>query len=840
MTKKLEDIFEVPRIIDGHLVLKEKSVHAVYEIRSKLNPITADSRDLIGSLKKFQGAVDSLRPGEKAQIILNCRRYDPSADIAKMNSRISEEAASGFRDYYPLALEKYLDHYCAVSMVPLLKFYVVFTYEQPQTPLTQTSPIRLDQKAAEVDRRARDFITAISDTHVSGSPLNQKELTDLIDESMNPSRLARLPFRALQEAPENPGLMPSRAELLLRSPVAFPEPKLGKRYDYIQVGSRLVRTMGLLRAPGDSAIAAIQDLCLSQVEFRLAFHIEGLSQERVKEIIQKKRASAAGAVTIGGGRNTQGSEEQALGYDSLLRKTERKEIRFCKWAGYLSVFGDDEEELQEKSSELASLFSDMVPDQGIYRQIEYWQSTLPLGIDFARNSLLADTSGVAGLYPFYEYRSSSPEGGILMGFSPANQPIFYDPWSKAVINGNVFVTGQAGSGKSFLISNILNRLGPQAHDLSIIDKAKSYKFTCLALGGDYIEWDLDGRHAVNVWDVMEYEPNLATEGQDFNDVDVQGAVCPEKIDQVLGLAEIFMAETGQSLTKIERSILMTSIQETYRRIRKSASHEGPRTGSKLLQSPIFSDLADTLRNSIHSDPDDSYTVVRRDLLQKLTPALTGPLAGLVNRKTTLNIQGRVRVFDISNLPERDEIQGVAMYILTTWLMSHWRRNKAKNIKQIAVLDEMYFFMLFSPGRRLLDNLARRSRHLGLCCFFATQQLDDVLLYPETPAILRNSDTKILFRQDKSIIDKLASLLSLTDQERSQLESLRQVRGSYSNAFFIYGGTRNILTVRPDPITRWLNTTEPTYDVPRRAKALEQTGGEPWAAIRLLLSQETLT
>jgi hypothetical protein len=137
----------------------------------------------------------------------------------------------------------------------------------------------------------------------------------------------------------------------------------------------------------------------------------------------------------------------------------------------------------------------------------------------------------------------------------------------------------------------------------------------------------------------------------------------------------------------------------------------------------------------------------------------------------------------------------------------------------------------------LDNLARRSRHLGLMCFFATQQLDDVLLHPETPAILRNSDTKLLFRQDRSVIDKLTTLLSLTDQEKGQLESLRQVRGQYSNAFLIYGPMRNILTVRPDPASRWLNTTEPTYDVPRRARALEAAGGDPWAAVRLLLEQE---
>ena len=535
---------------------------------------------------------------------------------------------------------------------------------------------------------------------------------------------------------------------------------------------------------------------------------------------------------IGGGKNTQGSEEQAVEYDQLIRRAERRELRFCKWSAYLSLFGDDEAALQVKAAEVTSAFAGLVPDEGIYRQVEYWQSALPLGVDLAKNSLWAETASVAGLYPFFNFNSSSPEGGILLGFSPANQPVFYSPWSSVVLNGNVFVTGQAGSGKSFAICNILNRLAPQAYDVSVIDKAKSYKFSCLAQGGDYVEWDLEGRYAVNVWDVLDYDPALIIDGQDYNDLDKAGHVGPGKIESVLGLAEIFMAEVGQAMPKVERSLLLEAIQETYARVLKVFDGKVDQTTV-----PTFTDLGETIRASIDKAARDQYTPTRRDLLQKLKPAIDGPLAGLVNKRTTLDIRGRVRVFDISNLPEREEIQGVAMYILTSWLMGHWRRNKARNIRQIAVLDELYFFMLFAPGRSLLDNLARRSRHLGLMCFFATQQLDDVLLHPETPAILRNSDTKLLFRQDRSVIDKLTTLLSLTDQEKSQLESLRQVRGQYSNAFLIYGPMRNILTVRPDPASRWLNTTEPTYDVPRRARALEAAGGDPWAAVRLLLEQE---
>jgi type IV secretory pathway VirB4 component len=831
--QSMEEIFKIPRVIDGHLVVDERDVYAVFEVKSKLNPLTADSRDLNSALRRFTNALDGLRSGERVQVVVDCRRYNPGPDIRLMNAKISDAAADGFRSFYPLVLESYLENYCRLSLVPVLRYYLLFTYQPVHSKIEGAEETPLVQKGAEVDRRARDFVTALTDTNVSAVALDEAAIVDLLDEALNPSRLAPLPPEALAEAPAEPGLSPSRAELLLRSPLGHPRPRPGRRFDHLQVGRRLVRTMGFLRVPDQNVQKAISDLLLlAQTEFRLSFHVEGLSQDRTKAEIQKKRSAAAGAVMIGGGKNTQGSEEQATEYDQLIRRAERRELRFCRWAGYLTLFGDEEAPLQVKCAEVMSSFSGMVPDEGIYRQVEYWQSALPLGADVAKNSLWAETATIGGLYPFFNFNSSSPEGGILLGFSPANQPVFYHPWSSVVLNGNVFVTGQAGSGKSFAICNILNRLAPEAYDVSVIDKAKSYKFSCLAQGGDYIEWDLDGRYAVNVWDVLDYDSKLVIDGQDYNDLDKAGHVGPAKVESVLGLAEIFMAEVGQSMPKVERSLLLEGIQETYARALKvSDGKVDPATV------PTFTDLAETLKAVIDKTPKDQFTPARRDLLQKLKPAIDGPLAGLVNKRTTLDIHGRVRVFDISNLPERDEIQGVVMYILTSWLMSHWRRNKALNIRQVAVLDELYFFMLFASGRRLLDNLARRSRHLGLMCFFATQQLDDVLLHPETPAILRNSDTKILFRQDRSVIDKLAALLSLTDQEKDQLESLRQVRGQYSNAFLIYGSMRNILTVRPDPVSRWLNTTEPTYDVPRRSKALEAAGGDPWAAVQLLLDQE---
>jgi hypothetical protein len=840
-----------PRAIDGHLILDEEEVFAVYEAFSSLNPVTADSRDCEAAVRRFQVGLESLRSGERVQIIVDCGPYDPAEDLGKMRAQISEEAAPGFRSFYPEHLERYLKAYCVSNRVPVFRYYVIFGYSPPKAP-GESGLTPLKTALNEVRRRSGDFVRLMASNRLECRLLRQDRIVDLLDSMVNPSRLTPLAPEDLAEGFGATGAEAGPEELLFRSPVVHSVPEADVRHSYIQVGRRLVKTIGFLRAPLPDARlkTALAELMLSQREFRFSFFVEGLSQERATQLIQKKRAAALGAVTFGEGRETQAPEEQALQYDELLRAHARKELRFVNWSAYLSVFSDNEADLHQAASDLAGSFRDLVPDEGILRQIPYWQSTLPLCADAAGNRLMAQSNAVASLFPFFEFRSTSPEGGALLGFSPANQPCFFDPWSKVVSNGNVFVTGQAGSGKSYLINLIINRLGPRAFDVSFIDRAKSYRSTCLALGGDYVEFGLDGVHAVNVWDVMEHDPEL--EESALNDLDRHGRVLADKVEQVAGCIEIILAENGGELPKLEKAILLDDVADTFRRCLLfwedvEAEREARRLGKApkephsrthlLIQSiPLFTDLADTLKGKIGDEALD-FRQERKELLQKLQPAIEGNLSGLLNRRTTLTAGAKARVFDISNLPDQPTILGAAVFVLTAWLYRHWRRNKTLNRRQIVVFDEIYAFMGFESGRRLLDALARRSRHMGLMPFFATQQLSDVLSFKETRGILDNCQTQFLFSQARNVVDRITDILHLSDQERGHLENLSQVRGVYSSAFFVYGAQRNILTIRPDPVTRWLNTSEPTYDVPRMKQALAASGGDIWEAVRGLMAAE---
>src|SRR5665213_1103282 len=299
-------LWRVPRAIDGHLVLDATDVVAVFEVVSTLNPITADSTTRFQAQTNFQAALDSLKVGEQVQLILDCTKYEPAVDIEKFQSKISEDATPGFRSYYPNLLDNYLRDYCRKTMVPVFRYYILFTYKQPKGyGSTEKSPeLRTTQN--EVRRRADEFSRLIGRGGLTCTQLSREAIVELLDSTVNPTRLTKLPADALEQARGASGLEASGDELLFRSPIVNSVPMADRKYSYLQVGGKLVKTVGFLRAPqkDNFMTAVIPQLMIGQHEFRLSFFYEGISQERALEIIQRKRRAATGAVTFSGGKET--------------------------------------------------------------------------------------------------------------------------------------------------------------------------------------------------------------------------------------------------------------------------------------------------------------------------------------------------------------------------------------------------------------------------------------------------------------------------------------------------------------------------------------------------------
>src|SRR6267378_973481 len=87
----------------------------------------------------------------------------------------------------------------------------------------------------------------------------------------------------------------------------------------------------------------------------------------------------------------------------------------------------------------------------------------------------------------------------------------FDPFSRELSNGNILVTGKTGSGKSFLIKQLLLQLQVLNPRIAIVTKGADYRALVELLGGQYREISLRTKLVKNAWDLQgnSVEPDSA-------------------------------------------------------------------------------------------------------------------------------------------------------------------------------------------------------------------------------------------------------------------------------------------------------------------------------------------
>jgi type IV secretory pathway VirB4 component len=451
-------------------------------------------------------------------------------------------------------------------------------------------------------------------------------------------------------------------------------------------------------------------------------------------------------------------------------------------------------------------------------------------INYAGHSYTVSTDDAISTFSFFTFDSSTTEGGAFLGCNKLHQPIYYYPWSEDFTNGNIVITGIPGSGKSFSINTLLANIGAWNHDVFIVDKSKSYEFLCNMQRGQYITLDLDGKYSVNIFDCVDYDKDLIDATSNDNDINADGTVTANKIAQIVGFFKTIIKSESDSAWQLERSLIETAIAQTYKSKLK-ISKDGKISPDSM---PTLSDF-----HEIFSKMAEKKTEWKKQILEiseKLNSYIdNGQYAKFVDRRTSFDITSSFIVFDTSGLPEDEDLQSLAVYIISTFLTKKFKQNKKLGKKQLLMVDETWTLARFPAGVTFLLNLSKRSRHMGLVCAFATQQMSDFFGNPDAAQLFKNVENFILFKQSDTDLDNWQKNLDLNDQERNLIGSLEQVKGEYSDAFVKFGKTSNLVKVRPNPPLNWIATTNKT-DAPIKARVLKEENYNYEKAIERLVEK----
>jgi hypothetical protein len=92
----------------------------------------------------------------------------------------------------------------------------------------------------------------------------------------------------------------------------------------------------------------------------------------------------------------------------------------------------------------------------------------------------------------------------------------------------------------------------------------------------------------------------------------------------------------------------------------------------------------------------------------------------------------------------------------------------KHVPKILVVDEGWLLFTMQSTARFMNLIARTGRKLNVIFIFITQRPEDVIANEYGRALLDNSDTKILLRNNELATIKIAEALQLSREEKDML------------------------------------------------------------------------
>lgn len=404
----------------------------------------------------------------------------------------------------------------------------------------------------------------------------------------------------------------------------------------------------------------------------------------------------------------------------LRDKIQRGQEKLFQMSIYVCIRADSLEELNKITKLLEATMSARLFYSKVarYQQLEALQSILPRADDQLAQKRNLDSSSAALTFPFMSSELVQ-ESGILYGVNKSNNSlVILDRFS--LHNANSITFAQSGAGKSYTTKVEILRQLMQGTRVIVIDPEREYKRLTESVGGTYIKLSAKSKQKINPFD-------LATTFSKASDLSEH----TQDLMEVISL----MAE---GLTSREKAAVDKTILKIYKQAKNNQ--------------PLLEDLYTELR-----------TLGQMKLCEKLEKYISGSLADVFNSQTNIELDNRLVIFDIKDLPE--SLRQIMMLIISNFVKN---QVMAKPEKRLLIIDEGWLLLEHEESARFVAGLVRRARKYYLGVSIISQQANDFLKSDYGRAIASQSALRILMRQDTTTIKGVVSEFNLSEYEQSFL------------------------------------------------------------------------
>lgn len=493
--------------------------------------------------------------------------------------------------------------------------------------------------------------------------------------------------------------------------------------DYLHIDGVYVRTLFISGYPFVANSGWMDSLINFNHDTDISYHLHEVNalsalpklNRKITELESTKRAMMRGGKIIGS--EITDPLESAI---ELRDKIQRGQEKLFQMAIYVAIRAESLEELNKITKLLEATLSARLFYSKVarYQQLEALQSILPRGEDQLAQKRNLDSSSAALTFPFMSSELVQ-ESGILYGVNKSNNSlVILDRFS--LHNANSITFAQSGAGKSYTTKVEILRQLMQGTKVIVIDPEREYKRLTESVGGTYIKLSARSREKINPFDI-------STTYRDKSDLS----------EHVQDLTEVISLMV-ESLNQREKAAVDKAILEIYKQAKDKA--------------PLLQDLYAELHKLGHLQ-----------LCERLEKYISGSLAGVFNEHTNIELENRLVIFDIKDMPE--SLRQIMMLIISNFVQN---QVKAKPEKRILVIDEAWMLLEHEESARFVAGLVRRARKYYLGVSIISQQANDFLHSEYGRAIASQSALRVLMRQDTTTIKNVVSEFNLSEYEQSFL------------------------------------------------------------------------
>lgn len=375
-----------------------------------------------------------------------------------------------------------------------------------------------------------------------------------------------------------------------------------------------------------------------------------------------------------------------------------------------------------------------------FQQLDGLNTVMPFGVRKIDSFRTLTTESLSVFMPFL-VQDIYHEDGIYYGQNVISKNMIIAD-RKQLLNGNSFILGVSGGGKSFAAKGeIINQVLAGDADIIIVDPEREYGRLVRAMGGEVINISATSPNHINALDMSkEY-------GDGANPVIL-------KSEFIMSLCEQLIGRNGMGPQ--EQSIIDRCTSLVY--------HDYQKNGYKG-QAPTLQDFRNELL--AQEEPEAKEIALAIELFTQ------GSLNTFA-KPTNVDTENRLICYDILDLGK--QLMPIGMLVVLDSILNRIIENRAKGKNTFIFIDEIYLLFQHEYSANFLFTLWKRVRKYGAYATGITQNVDDLLQSHTARTMLANSEFIIMLNQASTDRAELAKLLNISDLQMSYITNVEAGHG----------------------------------------------------------------